>query len=68
MEVVALQVFVSLTLVVGSLLLFVHAVKERSHEHAHRLSLFPLDTDDAGTPRAGERARQPRPTPQDTKR
>ncbi|NUO49900.1 MAG: cytochrome oxidase [Polyangiaceae bacterium] len=56
MEVVVLQVFVSLILVLGSLLLFAHSVKERNHEHASRLSLLPLESDDevrdSGTKRA----------------
>ena len=47
MEVVVLQVFVSLILVVGSLLLFAHSVKDKNHEHASRLSLLPLEGDDA---------------------
>jgi len=47
---------VSLILVLGSLLLFAHSVKERNHEHASRLSLLPLEGDDeaqkSGTKRA----------------
>jgi hypothetical protein len=46
MNVVALQVFVSLMLVAGSLVLFVHSVRQRDHEHADRLSLAPLEDDD----------------------
>ena len=46
MEVVVLQVFVSLILVLGSLLLFAHSVKDKNHEHASRLSLLPLEGDD----------------------
>jgi len=53
-EVVFLQVFVSLILVVGSLLLFAYSVKNRTHEHASRLSLLPLDGDEGGTDRAQE--------------
>ncbi len=52
MEVVVLQIFVSQLLVVGSILLFAHSVKQREHEHASRLSLLPLDTDDGGAKRA----------------
>jgi hypothetical protein len=44
-NVVALQVFVSLVLVAGSLVLFVHSVRQRDHEHADRLSLVPLEDD-----------------------
>ena len=45
MSVIVLQVFVSLMLVLGSLLLFLLSVKLRDAEHADRLSLFPLDDD-----------------------
>jgi hypothetical protein len=44
-EVVILQVFVSLGLVVGSLLLFAFACKQKDFDHADRLALFPLDDD-----------------------
>lgn len=55
MEVVGLQIFVSLLLVVGSLILFAHSVKQRDHEHASRLSLLPLEGEDPnGTTRASE--------------
>ena len=40
---IVLQVFVSLMLVVSSVLLFALSVKQRDHEHADRLSLIPLD-------------------------
>lgn len=43
MNVLILQVFVSLMLVAGSVLLFALSVKQRDHEHADRLSLIPLD-------------------------
>ena len=43
MNVIVLQVFVSLMLVAGSVLLFVISVKQRDHEHADRLALFPLE-------------------------
>ena len=46
MEVVILQVFVSLALVVGSVLLFAFTHRQRSLEHADRLALLPLDDDD----------------------
>ena len=49
MEVIALQVFVSLGLVVGSILLFAHACRTRTFDHADRLALLPLKAD------AGER-------------
>jgi hypothetical protein len=47
MNVMLLQVFVSLMLVAGSLVLFVHSVRQRDHEHADRLSLAPLEDDRA---------------------
>jgi hypothetical protein len=50
MEVLTLQVFVSLTLVVGSVLLFAYSVHEGDYEHADRLSLLPIASDD---PRPG---------------
>lgn len=50
MNVVALQVFVSLMLVAGSVVLFVHSVRQRDHEHADRLSLAPLDDDALASP------------------
>ena len=43
MNVLVLQVFVSLMLVVSSVLLFAFSVRHRDHEHADRLSLFPLE-------------------------
>ena len=47
MEVLTLQVFVSLMLVGGSLLLFAFTCKQRDFDHADRLALLPLDKDDA---------------------
>lgn len=46
MEVVILQVFVSLLLLAGSVLLFLVSFKQRDFEHADRLALRPLDKDD----------------------
>ena len=43
MNVIVLQVFVSLMLVVGSLVLFVWTVRAGTLDHADRLSLAPLD-------------------------
>ncbi len=45
MNVLVLQLFVSLVLVAGSLVLFVYSVRQRDHEHADRLSLAPLEED-----------------------
>lgn len=50
MEVLVLQVFVSLVLVASGLLLFAFSAKQRDHEHADRLALAPLD-DDTAEPR-----------------
>jgi hypothetical protein len=50
MTVVVLQVFVSLMLVAGSLVLFVHTVRQRDFDHADRLALAPLDDDTVQTP------------------
>jgi len=46
-EVLVLQVFVSLLLVAGSILLFSYSMRQRDHEHADRLSLLALERDDA---------------------
>ena len=45
MSVIVLQVFVSLMLVLGSLVLFVWTVRSRTLDHADRLSLAPLEDD-----------------------
>lgn len=55
MNVIVLQVFVSLMLVAGSIVLFVFTVRSRTLEHVDRLSLAPLE-DDA-------RAAQPQSSP-----
>jgi hypothetical protein len=44
-EIIVLQVFVSLLLVLGSLLLYGHSHCQRDHEHADRLALLPLEED-----------------------
>jgi hypothetical protein len=53
MEVLILQIFVSLLLVVGSLVLFGFSMRQRDHEHADRLSLLPIEQE--GEPSQGER-------------
>jgi hypothetical protein len=58
MNVLVLQVFVSLMLVVSSVLLFAYSVRHRDHEHADRLSLFPLEDD--GAPQASASSEEPR--------
>ena len=45
MEIVVLQVFVSLMLVVGSVLLFAFTCRQRDLDHADRLALLPLEKD-----------------------
>jgi hypothetical protein len=55
-EVLILQVFVSLLLVVGSVVLFLWTMARRSHEHADRLSLLPMSRDDAPPTHAEEEA------------
>lgn len=52
MEVLILQVFVSLMLVAGAVLLFAKSVRGRDYEHADRLALLPIADDDAKS--AGE--------------
>jgi len=44
-EVLSLQIFVSLILVLGSILLFAYAAKGRDQDHAERLALLPLAAD-----------------------
>jgi hypothetical protein len=45
-EVLILQVFVSLVLVSGSLILFGFTCRQRDFEHADRLALLPLDEEE----------------------
>jgi hypothetical protein len=45
-EVLTLQVFVSLALVAGSILLFAFTCRQRDFEHSDRLALLPLEKDD----------------------
>lgn len=46
MTVLALQIFVSLLLVFGAVLLLAFSVKHGDHEHADRLALLPLEDDE----------------------
>lgn len=50
MSVIALQVFVSLMLVLGAVVLFVWTIRSRTLEHADRLSLAPLQDDSTQHP------------------
>jgi hypothetical protein len=44
-DILILQVFVSLLLVVGSILLFAFTCRQRSFEHSDRLALLPVEDD-----------------------
>jgi len=46
MDILILQVFVSLGLVVGSVILFLYSAKQRDFDHADRLALLPLEDSD----------------------
>jgi len=52
LSILVLQIFVSLILVAGSVVLFIHTVRSRTFEHADRLALAPLEDD--GNATAGE--------------
>ncbi|MBX3232467.1 MAG: cytochrome oxidase [Labilithrix sp.] len=43
MDILIMQVFVSLGLVAGSVLLFLFTTKQRDFDHADRLALLPLE-------------------------
>ncbi len=45
MDILIVQVFVSLLLVVSGVVLLAYSLKQGDHEHADRLSLLPLDDD-----------------------
>lgn len=45
MNVLVLQIFVSLMLVAGAIAMFVWTVRSRTFEHAERLALAPLEDD-----------------------
>ena len=46
MEILIMQVFVSLLLGAGSVLLFLFTAKQRDFEHADRLALLPIDSEE----------------------
>jgi nitrogen fixation-related uncharacterized protein len=46
MNVLYLQVFVSLMLVASAVLALLYSVKQADHEHSDRLSLLPLEPDE----------------------
>jgi nitrogen fixation-related uncharacterized protein len=45
-EILIMQVFVSLLLVAGSVVLFLFTTKQRDFEHADRLALLPIDSEE----------------------
>jgi hypothetical protein len=46
MDVIVMQVFVSMLLVIGGVVLFVFSVKKRTFDHADRLALLPLEKEE----------------------
>ncbi|MBS2018878.1 MAG: cytochrome oxidase [Deltaproteobacteria bacterium] len=46
MDILILQVFVSLLLVVGSVILFLVTCRSKSFDHADRLALLPVEKDE----------------------
>lgn len=53
MEVLIMQVFVSLLLVLGAVVLLAYSMKQADHEHADRLALFPIEDDSRPVIEAG---------------
>ncbi len=45
MEILVVQIFVSLLLVGGGVVLLAYSLKQADHEHADRLSILPLEED-----------------------
>jgi hypothetical protein len=60
-EVLALQVFVSLGLVVGSILLFAFTCQKRTFDHADRLALLPIEEERAALAIDAAPKRAPKP-------
>ena len=46
MSIIILQVFVSLMLVAGALVLLAYSVRHHDYEHAERLSLLPMEEEE----------------------
>jgi hypothetical protein len=46
MDVIVMQVFVSLVLVIGGVLLFVFTIRKRTFDHADRLALLPIEKEE----------------------
>ncbi len=59
MEILIVQVFVSLLLVTSGVVLLAYSVKQADHEHADRLSILPLEEERTSSPTA---EREPRGT------
>jgi len=53
-NVIVLQVFASLMLVAGALVLLAYSVRQADHEHADRLSLLPIEEEEAAEKRASK--------------
>jgi hypothetical protein len=62
-DVIVMQVFVSLLLVVGSLILFARSMRARDHEHADRLALLAIEPDDARPAKSAAPAQAEEPNP-----
>jgi hypothetical protein len=52
LDILILQVFVSLLLVVGSVILFAFTCRQHSFDHADRLALLPVEDDVKPTAKA----------------
>jgi cbb3-type cytochrome oxidase maturation protein len=50
MSILLLQVFVSLILVAGGLVLFFYSVRQKDFEHFDRMALLPLEKDNDSPP------------------
>ena len=50
MIILLLQIFVSLILVTGGLILFFYSVRQKDFEHFDRMALFPLEQDNVSPP------------------
>lgn len=55
MDILILQVFVSLLLVVGSVILFLVTCRARTFDHADRLALLPIESDGGANEKGTER-------------
>lgn len=62
MEVLILEVFVSLTLVAAAIVLFLFSTKHGDHQHGLRLALLPLEDEQQKRP-GGDAALHPKKEP-----